>query len=159
MEPFFHALLLQLSEPSYALTLLFTVALLAATLLPLGSEPVLLALITLQPDVVWPALGVATLGNTLGGMVGWWMGRGAQTWLARRVDMAQSPGYARALPWLRRLGPVACLGAWLPVVGDPICAVAGWLQLPFCPCVCYMAVGKFLRYVVMTASFFWMFPT
>jgi membrane protein YqaA with SNARE-associated domain len=156
MEPFFHALLLQLSEPSYALTLLFTVALLAATLLPLGSEPVLLALITLQPDVVWPALGVATLGNTLGGMVGWWMGRGAQTWLARRVDMAQSPGYARALPWLRRLGPVACLGAWLPVVGDPLCVLAGYLRLPLLPCAAYMAIGKGLRYLAVVFGWQWL---
>ena len=78
MENLSHALLQQLSEPAYALALLFTVALLAATLLPLGSEPVLLALVTLQPDLVWPALAVATWGNTLGGMVGWWMGRGAQ---------------------------------------------------------------------------------
>jgi len=129
METFFHAALLQVSQPAYALALLFAVALLAATLLPLGSEPVLLALITLQPDLLWPALGLATLGNTLGGMVGWWMGRGAQSWVARRVDPAHSPSHLRAMQWLRRLGPAACLGAWLPIVGDPLCVLAGYLRL------------------------------
>jgi membrane protein YqaA with SNARE-associated domain len=48
--------------------------------------------------------------------------------------------------------------AWLPVVGDPLCAVAGWLRLPFWPCLAYMAVGKFARYVLMTAGLLWVFP-
>ena len=39
----------------------------------------------------------------------------------------------------------------MPVVGDPLCAVAGWLRLPFWPCLVYMAIGKFLRYLTMTA--------
>jgi membrane protein YqaA with SNARE-associated domain len=60
--------------------------------------------------------------------------------------------HLRALDWLQRLGPKACLLAWLPVVGDPLCAVAGWLKLPFWPCVVYMAIGKFARYLSMTAA-------
>jgi membrane protein YqaA with SNARE-associated domain len=58
----------------------------------------------------------------------------------------------RVLGWLERLGPKACLLSWLPLVGDPLCAVAGWLKLPFWPCVAYMAVGKFLRYITMTVA-------
>lgn len=156
MEHFLQVLLLQLSEPAYALALLFTVALLAATFLPLGSEPVLLALITLQPDLLWPALGVATLGNTLGGMLGWWMGRGAQSWVARRVDPVHSPSHLRAMQWLRRLGPAACLGAWLPVVGDPLCVLAGYLRLPLLPCATYMAIGKGLRYLLVVFGWQWL---
>ena len=64
----------------------------------------------------------------------------------------------RALLWLQRLGPKACLLSWLPVVGDPLCAVAGWLKLPFWPCVAYMAIGKCLRYIGMSAALLWMFP-
>jgi membrane protein YqaA with SNARE-associated domain len=67
-------------------------------------------------------------------------------------------GEARALGWLRRFGPRACLLSWLPAVGDPLCAVAGWLKLPFWPCVGYMAIGKFLRYLLMTAALLWVFP-
>ena len=50
--------------------------------------------------------------------------------------------------------PKACLLGWLPVVGDPLCTLAGWLKLPFWPCLVYMLIGKFFRYVVMTAAFF-----
>jgi membrane protein YqaA with SNARE-associated domain len=60
--------------------------------------------------------------------------------------------------WLERFGPKACLLSWLPGVGDPLCAVAGFLKLPFWPCVVYMAIGKFLRYVTMTAALLWVFP-
>jgi membrane protein YqaA with SNARE-associated domain len=65
---------------------------------------------------------------------------------------------AHALRWLERLGPKACLLSWLPGVGDPLCAVAGWLRLAFWPCVVYMAIGKFARYVTMTAALLWVFP-
>lgn len=156
METFLQALSAPVSEPTYALALLFAVALLAATLLPLGSEPALLALITLQPALLWPALVVATLGNTLGGVVGWWMGRGAQNWLARRAGLTQSPGHARAMRWLHRLGPAACLGAWLPVVGDPLCVLAGYLRLPLLPCAACMLVGKGARYLVLVFGWQWL---
>ena len=59
---------------------------------------------------------------------------------------------------LPRLVGAACLLSWLPGVGDPLCAVAGWLRLPFWPCLAYMAVGKLLRYIVMTSSLLYLFP-
>jgi membrane protein YqaA with SNARE-associated domain len=62
------------------------------------------------------------------------------------------------LDWLERFGPKACLLSWLPLVGDPLCAVAGWLKFPLLPCMAYMAVGKFGRYVVMTLGLLWLFP-
>ena len=54
--------------------------------------------------------------------------------------------------------PPALLVSWLPAVGDPLCAVAGWLRLSFWPCVVYMAIGKFLRYLAMTGGLIWLFP-
>jgi membrane protein YqaA with SNARE-associated domain len=68
------------------------------------------------------------------------------------LDEAEYHLHARALDWLEGFGPKACLLSWLPGVGDPLCAVAGWLKLPFWPCVMYMAIGKFARYVTMTAA-------
>jgi membrane protein YqaA with SNARE-associated domain len=65
----------------------------------------------------------------------------------------------KAIEWLERLGPKACLLSWLPVVGDPLCAVAGWLKLSFWPCLGYMLIGKFLRYVTMTAALLYVFPS
>jgi membrane protein YqaA with SNARE-associated domain len=92
---------------------------------------------------------VATLGNTLGGALDWWLGYGAHRVADKYTHQRL---HARALDWLQALGPKACLLAWLPLVGDPLCAVAGWLKLPFWPCLAYMAIGKFLRYALMTAA-------
>jgi membrane protein YqaA with SNARE-associated domain len=113
-------------------------------------------LVKLNPALFWPAIMVATLGNTLGGAITWWMGYGAER--AYEKVAHHKPRDARVLRWLQRFGAKACLLSWLPVVGDPLCAVAGWLKLPFWPCVAYMAVGKFARYVTMTALLLWVFP-
>jgi len=156
MEAWFQALLAALALPQYGLSTVFVVALVSATLLPLGSEPVVFGLIKLNPDLFWPAVLVATAGNTVGGAITWWMGYGAERAYERLAH--HSPTQLRALRWLERFGPKACLLAWLPVVGDPLCAVAGWLRLAFWPCVFYMAIGKFMRYVTMTAALLWVFP-
>ena len=126
----------------------------SATLVPLGSEPVVFGLIQLNPDSFWQVVLVATAGNTLGGAVDWWLGYGAHR-VADRYK--HSTHHLRVLDWLRALGPKACLLAWLPLVGDPLCAVAGWLKLPFWPCLLYMAIGKFARYVFMTAGLMGLF--
>jgi membrane protein YqaA with SNARE-associated domain len=98
---------------------------------------------------------VATLGNTIGGASSWWVGYAAEV----LYEKIQSKHFEnRAITWLNRLGPKACLLSWLPGVGDPLCAVAGLLKMPFWPCVMYMAIGKFGRYVVMTAALLWVFP-
>lgn len=155
MEAWLLSLLQTLSVPEYGLLAVFLVAALSATLLPMGSEFAVIGLIKLNPDLFWPAVLVATAGNTLGGAVSWWMGYGAET-LYEKVKHKRLQ--LRALNWLERLGPKACLFSWLPAVGDPLCALAGWLKLPFWPCVGYMAIGKFARYLVMTALLLWVFP-
>ncbi len=174
-----HWLLDLLALPSVGLSAIFTVSLISATLLPLGSEPAVFGYIKLSPDMFWPAILVATAGNTIGGAISYAMGVGAEKavhrWKAERAAtphpaVAQThPGATadgrmrgrwneRAHAWIHRMGPPALLLSWLPVVGDPLCAVAGWLRLPFWPSVAYMAIGKFLRYLAMTASLLWFFP-
>ena len=155
MPPWFHTLLATLALPELGLSTVFVVAFVSATLLPLGSEPAVLGLVKLNPDLFWPAIVVAAAGNTLGGALTYWMGYGAERAYEK---LAHRTPEARALRWLQRLGPKGCLLSWLPVVGDPLCAVAGWLKLPFWPCVAYMAIGKFARYVTMTAGLVWLFP-
>ncbi|MEK0416440.1 MAG: hypothetical protein RI949_446 [Pseudomonadota bacterium] len=156
MQSHMTALLAALALPKFGLTTVFLVAFVSATLLPLGSEPAVFGLVKLNPELFWPAILVATVGNTLGGAVTWWMGYGAER--AYESLAHRPPQEVRALKWLERFGAKACLLSWLPVVGDPLCAVAGWLRLPFWPCLAYMAVGKLLRYVLMTASLLWVFP-
>ena len=155
MDAWISSLLAALALPEYGLSTLFMVATLSATLLPMGSEPVLFGLVKLNPGLFWPAIAVATAGNTLGGAISWWMGWGAEKAYEK---ITHHSAEHRALAILRRFGAKACLLAWLPVVGDPLCAVAGWLQLPFWPCVAYMAIGKLLRYITMTAALLWVFP-
>ena len=152
--------LLQLfSLPEVGLSTVFVVALVSATLLPMGSEPAVFALVKLNPELFWPAVVVATAGNTIGGAISWAMGYGVHG-AVRKVKPAleRSASELRALQWLERFGAKACLLSWLPVVGDPLCAVAGWLKLPFWPCLAYMAVGKLARYISMTAGLLWVFP-
>ena len=143
LYPWVQTLLDWLALPQVGLTSVFVVSFVSATLLPLGSEPAVYGLITLRPELFWPTIFVATLGNTLGGALDYWLGYGAKRALAPRT-------HVQALDWLERHGAKTCLLAWLPIIGDPLCAVAGWLKLPFWPCVAYMAIGKFLRYVILT---------
>lgn len=156
METWLHSVLTALALPEFGLSTVFVVSMLSATLLPLGSEWVVLGLVKLNTNLFWPAVLVATLGNTLGGGISWWMGYGAEK--AYEAVKHHKPMEMRALTWLKRMGPKACFFAWLPGVGDPLCAVAGWLKMPFWPCMAYSLVGKFLRYVLMTAALLWVFP-
>src|SRR6476620_8288697 len=144
-----------LALPRFGLTTLFIASFISATLLPVASEPPLYGLLRLNPELFWSAIFVATAGNTLGGLLDWWMGYGAHRVLDK---WAHSKWHVKALEWLERLGPKACLLSWLPVVGDPLCAVAGWLKMPFWPCTLYMAIGKFLRYLTMTMVLLKAFP-
>lgn len=151
-----HALLAWFALPTVGLPAVFFVALVSATLLPMGSEPVVFALVKADPTLFWPAVLVATLGNTLGGGISWAMGWAAERGYERCAHHA--PRNPRLLQLMQRFGPKACLLSWLPLVGDPLCAVAGWLRLPFWPCLGYMALGKLARYVLMTAALLWLFP-
>lgn len=148
MQAFLDSLIDWFALPRNGLSSVFLVAFVSATLLPMGSEPAVFGYIKLNPDAFWVTVAVATVANTLGGALNYWLGRGAHSAVARNRD-------PRSLNWLRRFGPKALLLSWLPVVGDPLCAVAGWLRLAFWPCVLWMALGKFLRYITMTAALLW----
>lgn len=117
---------------------LFASSFLAATLLPGGSEAVLFGVLKVYPATLWAALGIATLGNTLGGMVSFGMG-----WLVpqtRRLKHVEK---------VRRYGSPALLLAWVPLIGDALCLAAGWLRLNPWQAALYMAIGKFARYWVI----------
>ena len=156
MEAWFLSLLTALALPKYGLSTVFVVALVSSTLVPLGSEPAVFGLVKLNPELFWPAILVATAGSAIGGAINWWMGYGAER--AYESLAHHKPAEVKALAWLQRFGPKACLLAWLPGVGDPLCAVAGWLKMPFWPCQMYGTIGKMARYIIMTAGLLWFFP-
>ena len=174
LDSWMDGLLSWLSLPQFGLTSVFLASFVSATLIPLGSEPVVYGMVKLRPDLFWETVAVATAGNTLGGIVDYWMGRGAEWMLERRLHLDEhglplrpaladgataSPGkwHQRAVSWMERFGSFGCILSFLPGIGDPLCAVAGWLRLPFWPCALWMAIGKFLRYVAMTAGLVWIF--
>ena len=126
---------------SGSLGALFVSAFLSATLLPGGSEVVLAAVLHLNPEVVVSALLLATLGNTLGGM--------STYALARLFPRKELPA---RLGKVRRYGSVILLLSWVPLIGDALCAAAGVLRLNWATCLCWMAVGKGLRYIVIAAA-------
>jgi membrane protein YqaA with SNARE-associated domain len=133
-----------LAAPAVGLPSVFLISLISATLVPMGSEPAVFAVVKANAAVFWPVLLVATAGNTLGGVVNYALGYGAKRVFARERK-------TRWFHWLERYGAKTLLLSWLPGIGDPICSVAGWLRLPFWPSVIYMAVGKFLRYLLLTS--------
>jgi membrane protein YqaA with SNARE-associated domain len=138
------ALLAALALPSVGLPAIFAWCFASATLLPMGSEPVVFGYIKLNPDMfVWGIL-VATVGNTLGGMVNYWLAYGAHHAVAKN---SQTP---KALAWFEKLGPRALFFSFLPGIGDPLTAVAGWLKMPWWPCLLWQAAGKFTRYLLAT---------
>ncbi len=137
------ALLAALSLPTVGLPALFIIAFISATLAPMGSEPAVFAVVKLNPELYWPAILVATAGNTAGGAVSYAMGYGAKQAFAKERQ-------TRWFGWLERFGPVTLLLSWLPVVGDPLCVLAGWLKMPLLPSIAWMAVGKLARYLTMT---------
>ena len=120
---------------------LFVVSFLAATLLPGGSEAALFALLKLAPTQFWPALAVATVGNTLGGLTSYGIGR-----------LLPQRGELKGLRWVQRYGSPALLFAWAPVIGDALCVAAGWLRLNWLLVTGFMALGKFARYWILAQT-------
>jgi membrane protein YqaA with SNARE-associated domain len=127
-----------LMDATASLWTLFVSSFLAATLLPGGSEAVLFGVLTLHPDQLWPALGVATLGNTLGGLSSYLIG----CVIPQRVKL-------KGLATIQKYGTPALLLSWVPIIGDPLCVAAGWLRLNPWLSALFIAIGKFARYWVI----------
>jgi len=127
--------------PEAGLAGLLLVSFLSATLLPGGSELALLALVMRHPEQTTAAFALATLGNTLGGMTTYWMARALP-----------EPKDRQRLALAQRWGAPVLLLAWAPLVGDALCAAAGWLRLPWLPSLLWMALGKAARYGVLIAG-------
>ncbi len=125
---------------SMALPALFATSFLASTLLPGGSEAVLVMTRQLTGYHWSTLLLVATVGNTLGSLTSWLIGR----LIPAKQDL--SPRLAGALMRLTRHGAPALLFAWVPVLGDPLCVAAGWLRIHWAQATAYIAIGKAARY-------------
>ena len=125
---------------------LFVSAFVSATVLPGNSEIVLVAFIKAFPARAAVAIAVATVGNTLGGLTTYGLGR--------LVPESKVPE-GRALRWVRRFGAFALLLSWFPVIGDALCAAAGWLRIPWWSAALAMAIGKLARYAALAWALAW----
>ena len=126
---------------------LFVSAFVSATVLPGNSEIVLAAFLSAFPARATAAIAVATLGNTLGGLTTYALGR--------LVPAGKGPS-ARATAWVRRYGAFALLLSWVPVIGDALCAAAGWLRVAWWAAAIAMAVGKLARYLALAWALAWL---
>ena len=124
---------------------LFGSSFLSATLLPGSSKAVLIALLISQKGSIYGLLLAASVGNTLGGLTNIILGR-------LMPPKGQGRWHDTAMTWLHRLGPAALLLSWLPVVGDLLCVLAGWLRFAWLPSVLFLAIGKTLRYIVIATA-------
>ena len=120
---------------------LLAASFLAATLVPLPSEAALFAYLQLHPDRSALAVGVATLGNTAGGMTSYLIGR----------FIPQGKLDFRAIQHVRRYGAPVTVLAWLPIVGDALCVAAGWLRVNWLAALGFMAAGRLARYLAVAA--------
>ena len=131
---------------------LFIVSFLAATLLPLGSEALLVYDIS-QKHSMWLLWIVATLGNTLGAMVNYWLGLKGEGYLERKGHLSAKK-MDKARDFFAKYGGWTLLLSWVPIIGDPLTFIAGVLRYNFKWFSLIVFVAKGLRYasVIFLAS-------
>ncbi|PYF08725.1 membrane protein YqaA with SNARE-associated domain [Rhodobacter viridis] len=135
-----------------ALTGLFLAALLAATLIPAQSEAVLAGLILQGAHPLWLLLTVATCGNVLGSVLNWVLGRFCAAHAGARWFPVAPARLDQAAKWYARWGQWSLLGAWLPIIGDPLTLAAGLLRTPFWRFLALVTLAKGGRYLVLALA-------
>ncbi len=130
---------------------LFGASFLAATFVPFSSEALLVALLIAGADA-WSAWAVASVGNTLGGLLNWFLGRHLRRYRERRWFPVDAPRLERAARGFRRYGAWSLLFSWLPVVGDPLTLAAGVLGYGLLPFLALVFLGKAARYGLLVAG-------
>lgn len=136
------------------LTLFFS-AFLAATLLPLGSEVLLLSLAA-SGDSLWLLWIWATAGNTLGSMVNYGLGRYFLHYQHLRWFPFKSDRLHTSQRWFQRYGYWSLLFAWLPILGDALTFIAGMMRLSFIGFCILVAIGKGIRYGILLGGLSWL---
>lgn len=127
---------------------MFVLGFLAATVIPLGSEWLLAALLVQSYDPV-PLVLVATTGNVLGALTTYMIGIYGGAWLIGSVLRISEQSLARAEGVYRTYGAWSLLLSWVPVIGDPLCLLGGVFRLRIMPFTVLVTLGKLARYAVV----------
>ncbi|AOP92530.1 YqaA family protein [Enterobacter hormaechei] len=125
-----------------SLASLFASSFLSSTLLPENSEVVLVAMLLSGVSQPWLLVLIATMGNSLGGLTNVILGR---FFPLREKSRWQE----KAVGWLKRYGAATLLLSWMPVIGDLLCLLAGWMRISWGPVLFFLCLGKALRYVLL----------
>ena len=128
-----------------SLASLFASSFLSATLLPGNSEVVLVAMLLSGVSQPWMLVVIATMGNSLGGLTNVILGR---FFPLRKTSRWQE----KAAGWLKRYGAATLLLSWMPVIGDLLCLLAGWMRISWGPVLFFLCLGKALRYVLVALA-------
>ena len=144
-------------SPLAALTSMFGAAFLAATFFPAQSEFLLVALLADNAASTWALVMVASVGNTLGSMVNWVLGRGIERFHGKRWFPATDAQLARAQAWYAKWGYPSLLLSWTPFIGDPLTLAAGIMREPLWRFTLIVGFAKTARYVALAAG--WMVVT
>jgi membrane protein YqaA with SNARE-associated domain len=132
---------------------LFFSGLTSATLLPGSSEAVLTALLVSGEQSLIALIIAASIGNILGSLINWWMGRYLIRFQDRKWFPATPAQIAKSRIWFQKFGIWSLLLAWLPIVGDPLTVIAGVLQVRLIPFLILVSIGKIARYSFITFIF------
>ena len=130
-----------------SLWFLFFSAFISSTLFPGGSEAILAYLASEAEYPLFLLISVATVGNTLGAMTSWGIGRLIS--IKYSTEQLSKESQQKAVERLQKYGSPILLFSWLPVIGDPLCVAAGWLRINWVKSLAFIAIGKLLRYLVV----------
>lgn len=131
---------------------LFISAFAAATILPAQSEALLAYLVSLNPSYTTRLITVATIGNVLGSIVNWWLGRLAKEFKNKSWFPVSEDKLLQGEQYYRKYGRFSLLLSWVPLIGDPITIVAGVLREPLWSFVVLVSIAKCSRYLFVVGA-------
>ena len=130
---------------------LFLAGFLSATILPMNSEFVLIALLV-QNFNPWTCLAIATVGNSLGGLTNYWLGHLGNPLCFKRFGISEE----KLMTFEKRIqkyGYWLAFLSWVPIIGDPMTIALGFFKVPFWRVLFLIVLGKFLRYLLLIFPF------
>ena len=127
---------------------IFVLCFLSASILPAASEPYYMVIVAKYNSLLLPVI-FATVGNTLGGLTTFLIGRKGGEIALKRMSGKNQKRYDRAVNFINKFGPAAMLISWIPVLGDVVVTLGGALKLPVAASLFWMTIGKFGRYILL----------